>query len=76
MASLEEKVKLLGLQLIDTNPLMIAEVYQIYLINSSKTFKYYKMYGTEHMFYSIQYLENTSVEQLLIKDQYYKSKLL
>lgn len=33
-------------------------------------FKYYKLYGQEHMLYSVGYLERTSMEELLENDKY------
>ncbi|PGN13216.1 hydrolase [Bacillus cereus] len=32
-------------------------------------FKYYKLYGHEHMLYSVEYLERTSIEALLKADK-------
>ncbi|WJE18828.1 hydrolase [Bacillus cereus] len=32
-------------------------------------FKYYKLYGQNHMLYSIEYLEQTSIKELLEKDK-------
>ncbi|PQZ54495.1 hydrolase [Bacillus sp. MYb209] len=32
-------------------------------------FKYYKLYGQNHMLYSIKYLEQTSIKELLERDR-------
>ncbi|MBE7104475.1 hydrolase [Bacillus cereus] len=32
-------------------------------------FKYYKLYGQKHMLYSIEYLERTSIKELLERDR-------
>ncbi|KIQ87535.1 hydrolase [Bacillus sp. L_1B0_8] len=32
-------------------------------------FKYYKLYGENHMLYSVEYLEQTSIKDLLGKDK-------
>ncbi|PFJ07585.1 hydrolase [Bacillus cereus] len=32
-------------------------------------FKYYKLYGDNHMFYSVEYLEQTSIKDLLGRDK-------
>ncbi|SCB69702.1 hydrolase [Bacillus mycoides] len=32
-------------------------------------FKYYKLYGENHMLYSVEYLEQTSIKELLERDR-------
>ncbi|HFK1659442.1 hydrolase [Bacillus cereus] len=32
-------------------------------------FKYYKLYGENHMLYSVEYLEQTSIKELLERDK-------
>ncbi|EJV82083.1 MULTISPECIES: hypothetical protein [Bacillus cereus group] len=32
-------------------------------------FKYYKIYGENHMLYSVEYLEQTSIKELLERDR-------
>lgn len=68
MVSLKEKVEALGLSDVDTDPTLIAELYQLYQNYSKKEFKYFKRYGDSVMYYSEEYLEQTSIEQLLLKD--------
>lgn len=68
VVSLKEKVEALGLSDVDTDPTIIAELYQLYQHESKKEFKYFKRYGDSLMYYSEEYLEQTSIEQLLLKD--------
>ena len=68
--SLEEKVEALGLLEIDTNPLVIAELYQIHQTTKDERcrhFKYYKPNGDSFMCYSEKYLDETPIEQLITK---------
>ncbi len=68
VVSLKDKVETLGLLDVDTDPTIIAELYQLYQHDSKKNFKYFKRYGDSVMYYSEDYLEQTSIEQLLLKD--------
>ncbi|MEY9980085.1 hypothetical protein [Lysinibacillus sp. RC79] len=65
---LKEKVEALKLTDVDTDPILIAELYQLSQHDSKKKFKYFKRYGDQVMYYSEEYLEQTPVEQLLLKD--------
>lgn len=68
MVSLKEKVEALELTDVNTDPTIIAELYQLYQHESKKEFKYFKRYGDSVMYYSEEYLKQTSIEQLLLKD--------
>lgn len=68
VVSLKEKVEALELTDVDADPTIIAELYQLYQHDSKKEFKYFKRYGDSVMYYSEEYLEQTSIEQLLLKD--------
>ena len=68
MVTLQEKVEALGLLEVDTNPLVIAELYQLRKIKPGKHLKYYKQHGKEFMYYSVEYLNRTPIDQLLFKD--------
>ncbi|QWG83329.1 hydrolase [Bacillus mycoides] len=39
-------------------------------------FKYYKLYGQKHMLYSIEYLERTSIKELLERDREKQQRLV
>ncbi|MED0970062.1 hydrolase [Bacillus paramycoides] len=39
-------------------------------------FKYYKLYGDKHMLYSIEYLEQTSIKELLERDRGNQKRLV
>ncbi|MHA4257544.1 hydrolase [Bacillus cereus] len=41
-----------------------------------KRFKYYKLYGQKHMLYSIEYLERTSIKELLERDRENRQRLV
>jgi len=39
-------------------------------------FKYYKLYGEKHMLYSVEYLEQTSIKELLERDRANQKRLV
>lgn len=39
-------------------------------------FKYYKLYGEKHMLYSLEYLEQTSIKELLERDRENQKRLV
>ncbi|MHA4179812.1 hydrolase [Bacillus cereus] len=39
-------------------------------------FKYYKLYGDKHMLYSMEYLEQTSIKELLERDRENQKRLV
>ncbi|MED1023350.1 hydrolase [Bacillus mycoides] len=39
-------------------------------------FKYYKLYGEKHMLYSVEYLEQTSIKELLERDRENQKRLV
>ncbi|RWS44111.1 hydrolase [Bacillus mycoides] len=71
--SLNDKIAVLGLMSIDE------KAYNKYLKPYEETYKraridincikYYKLYGEEHMLYSVEYLERTPIEELLKADK-------
>ncbi|ARJ20105.1 hydrolase [Bacillus mycoides] len=70
---LQKKIDILGLKVMDE------KAYNKYLEPYKKEnnkagidvdrFKYYKLYGEHHVLYSMEYLERTSMEELLEKDK-------
>ena len=71
MVSIKDKVDALGLKEVDTNPMVMADLYQVYQITKTephKRFKYYKEYNETFMYYSEEYLNKTPIDELLLKD--------
>jgi len=70
---LQNKIDVLGLQAVDET------AYNKYLKPYEETYKrakidinrikYYKLYGQEHMLYSVEYIERTPLEELLKADK-------
>ncbi|HDR4735391.1 TPA: hydrolase [Bacillus cereus] len=70
---LQKKIEAIGLLSVDETAYdkylkPYEETYQRAKIDINRI-KYYKLYGQEHMLYSVEYLERTPIEELLKADK-------